>query len=140
MILSCPFCKAKADPAHSTCSSCGKVMSRACPACAETIASNSTSCKYCGEGVAPMKEPAPVKASLDSARDRDPGIVFIEETPRKKKCCAGRTMFWLIVMALAGFCAYSAVKTKVNCHPVKHKAAVEQKINIPETTPKGKLH
>ena len=25
MILACPFCKAKADPAVSTCSSCGKL-------------------------------------------------------------------------------------------------------------------
>ena len=141
MILACPFCKAKADPAVSTCSSCGKVMSRACPACAETIASNAASCKYCGEGVSPLPEPAPAaKASFD-AQDRDPGIVFIEETPRKKKCCAGRTMFWLIVLALAGFCAYSAVKTKVSCHSHKAiKAMKEQKINIPETTPKGRLH
>ena len=121
MILACPFCKAKADPAVSTCSSCGKLMSRACSACAETIAANATSCKYCGEGVAPMVEPAPVKA--------DPGIVFIEETPRKKrKCCtAGRTMFWMIVMALAGFCAYSAVKSKVVCHRVP----VKQTITVP---------
>lgn len=129
MILACPFCKTKADPAVSTCSSCGKLMSRACPACAETIAANSTSCKYCGEGVAAMAEPKPVKA--------DPGIVFLEEAPKKKKCCAGRTMFWLIVMALAGFCAYSAVKTKVSCH--RHIPVKEQKISIPETTPKGVL-
>jgi hypothetical protein len=113
MILACPFCKAKADPAVARCSSCGKTMSRACPACAETIAANSSSCKYCGEAVAPAREPAAPKA--------DPGIVFIEEKPRKK-CCAGRSMFWLIVLALAGFCAYSAVKTRIHCHrgdPVK---------------------
>ena len=129
MILACPFCKAKADPKLSTCSSCGKLMSRGCPACAETIAANATSCKYCGEGVAPMREAAPVKA--------DPGIVFIEETPRKKKCCgAGRTMFWLIVLSLAGFCGYSAVKSKVNCHRVP----VKQEIRIPaEKTDKGIL-
>jgi hypothetical protein len=120
MILACPFCKAKADPAVSTCSSCGKLMSRACPACAETIATNATSCKYCGEGVAAIQEPAPAKP--------DPGIVFIEETPRKrKKCCAGRTMFWMIVLALAGFCGYSAVKSKVNCHRVPMK----QQITVP---------
>ena len=107
MILACPFCKAKADPAVATCSSCGKEMSRACPACAETIAANSTSCKYCGEGVTPAKAPAPAKA--------EPGIVFIEEKPRKK-CCAGRTMFWLMVGLLAGFCAFSAVKTRIHCH------------------------
>jgi hypothetical protein len=121
MILACPFCKTKADPAVATCTSCGKLMSRACPACAETIAANSTSCKYCGEGVAPMAAPAPVKP--------DPGIVFLEEAPRKKKkCCAGRTMFWMIVLALAGFCAYSAVKTKVNCH---RNQPVKQQITVP---------
>ena len=121
MILACPFCKAKADPAVATCSSCGKLMSRACPACAETIAANSTSCKYCGEGVAAMAEPKPVKA--------EPGIVFLEEAPKKKKkCCAGRTMFWMIVLALAGFCAYSAVKTKVNCH--RHVPG-KQQITVP---------
>src|SRR5262245_24578038 len=125
MILACPFCKAKADPAVTTCSSCGKLMSRACPACAETIAANATSCKYCGEGVAPMKEPAAAKAT--------PGIVFIEETPRKKKkCCAGRTMFWMIVLALAGFCAYSAMKPRLNAYRVIEK----QQITIPaEKTP-----
>ena len=105
MILACPFCKAKADPAVSTCSGCGKKMTRACPACAETVAANSTSCKYCGEAVTPVREPAPAKA--------EPGIVFIEEKPRKK-CCAGRTMFWLMVALLAGFCAFSAVKTRVH--------------------------
>ena len=128
MILACPFCKAKANTASTTCSSCGKLMSRGCPACAETIAANSTSCKYCGEGVAPLQEPAPVKA--------DPGIVFIEETPRKKKkCCGGgRAMFWMIVLALAGFCAYSAVKSNVsNC-----RQRVKQQITVPaENIPKG---
>ena len=116
MILACPFCKAKADPAVAVCSSCGKKMTRACPACAETIAANSTNCKYCGEAMTPPREPAPAKA--------DPGIVFIEEKPRRKKCCAGRTLFWMIVGLLAGFCAFSAVKTKVNCHrghPVKQE-------------------
>ena len=115
MILACPFCKAKADPAVAVCSSCGKLMTRACPACAETIAATSTSCKYCGEAMTPPREPAPVKP--------DPGIVFIEPKPRKR-CCAGRTMFWLIVGLLAGFCAFSAVKTKINTHrmtPVKQE-------------------
>jgi len=115
MILACPFCKAKADPAVAVCSSCGKKMTRDCPACAETIAATSTTCKYCGEAMTPPREPAPVKP--------DAGIVFIEEKPRKK-CCAGRTMFWLIVGLLAGFCAFSAVKSKVNCHrgqPVKQE-------------------
>jgi hypothetical protein len=122
MILACPFCKAKADPAVSTCSSCGKLMSRACPACAETIAANSTSCKYCGEGVAPMAEPAPVKAET--------GIVFLEETPKKKKkCCGGRMVFWMIVLALAGFCASAAVKTKVSCH--RHQPVKQQQIKVP---------
>src|SRR5262245_11413825 len=120
MILACPFCKAKADPAVSTCSSCGKLMTRACPACAETIAANSTTCKYCGEAVTPAKEKAPAKA--------DPGIVFIEEAPRKK-CCAGRTMFWLMVGLLAAFCGYSAVKTRVHCHkPVP----TQQQIQAPD--------
>jgi hypothetical protein len=115
MILACPFCKAKADPAVATCSSCGKLMTRACPACAETIAANSTSCKYCGEAMTPVRQPSPVKA--------DPGIVFIEERPRRKKCCAGRTMFWLIVGLLAGFCAFSAVKTRIahRIEPVKQE-------------------
>jgi len=107
MILACPFCKAKADPAVARCASCGKTMSRACPACAETIAANSTTCKYCGEGVAPAREAAPAKA--------DPGIVFIEDKPRKK-CCAGRGVFWIMVGLLAGFCAFSAVKTRIHCH------------------------
>ena len=108
MILACPFCKAKSDPAVATCASCGKLMSRACPACAETIAANATNCKYCGEAMAPVRAAAPVKGH--------PGIVFIEDKPRKKKCCAGRTMFWMIVGLLAGFCAYSAVKTRIHCH------------------------
>src|SRR5262245_21173257 len=120
MILACPFCKAKADPAVATCSSCGKLRTRACPACAETIAAYSTNCKYCGEAVTPAREPAPVKP--------DPGIVFIEEKPRKR-CCAGRTMFWLIVGLLAGFCAFSAVKTKINCH--RHQP-VKQEMQAPE--------
>jgi hypothetical protein len=113
MILACPFCNAKADPAVARCSSCGKMMSRACPACAETIAANSASCKYCGEAVTPSRLPVAPKA--------DPGIVFIEEKPRRK-CCAGRSMFWILVLALAGFCAFSAVKTRITCHrhdPVK---------------------
>jgi hypothetical protein len=125
MILACPFCKAKVDPAVATCSSCGKLMTRACPACAETIAANSTSCKYCGEAVAPKKEAAPVKA--------DPGIVFLEEPPRRR-CCPGRTMFWLMVGLLAGFCAFSAIKTRIHVHrgvPVKQEI---QKIE-PQTDP-----
>jgi hypothetical protein len=105
MILACPFCNAKADPAVSTCSSCGKKMTRACPACAETISATSTTCKYCGEAIARAKEAAPPKA--------EPGIVFIEEKARRT-CCAGRTMFWLMVGLLAAFCAYSAVKTRVH--------------------------
>src|SRR5262245_58626987 len=120
MILACPFCKAKADPAIDTCSSCGKKMTRACPACAETIAANSTSCKYCGEAMTPPREPAPVRP--------DPGIVFIEEKPRRKKCGAGRTMFWLVVGLLAGFCAFSAVKTRINCHRVQ---PVKQEMKAP---------
>ena len=118
MILACPFCKAKTDPALHTCGSCGKKMSRACPACAETIAANSTTCKYCGEAMTPVREAAPAKP--------DPGIVFIEEKPRRK-CCAGRTMFWLIVGLLAGFCAFSAVKTKIDCHRI----GVKQEIKAP---------
>ena len=38
MILNCPFCKAKVDPAQQTCPSCAKRMIRRCPACAEDIA------------------------------------------------------------------------------------------------------
>ncbi|HZE96839.1 MAG TPA: zinc ribbon domain-containing protein [Planctomycetota bacterium] len=116
MILACPFCKAKADPAAIQCVSCGKTMSRACPACAETIAANSVTCKYCGEAVPVLKEPAPVKSH--------PGIVFLEERPRRNCCGAGRGMFWILVLALAGFCAYSAVKTKMMCHrlPVQQTA------------------
>jgi hypothetical protein len=117
MIVACPFCKAKADPAASICSGCGKKMSRACPACAETIAANSTTCKYCGEATTPVREAAPKP---------EPGIVFIEEKSRRK-CCAGRTMFWLVVGLLAGFCAFSAAKTKVNCH----RAPVKQEIKVP---------
>ena len=118
MIVACPFCKAKADPAVAICGSCGKKMSRACPACAESIAANSTTCKYCGEAMTPVRDAAPAKA--------EPGIVFIEEKPRRK-CCAGRTMFWLVVGLLAGFCAFSAVKTKMNCH----RTPVKQEIKAP---------
>lgn len=103
MILACPFCKAKADAAATLCASCGKTMSRACPACAETIAANAVSCKYCGEASKPIAEkPAP---------SQHPGIVFIEPQRRRRCCGAGRGMFWLITLALAGFCAYAAVKT-----------------------------
>lgn len=119
MILTCPFCKAKAEPAAARCSGCGRTMTRACPACAEVIAANSTNCKYCGEDVSPLPEPAAVKP--------DSGIVFLEERPRRR-CCAGRTMFWLIVGLLAGFCAYSAIKTKVTCH---RAAPVKQSIETP---------
>src|SRR6516165_5204822 len=104
MILNCPFCKAKADPAAIQCASCGKTMSRPCPACAETIAANAATCKYCGEAVPPAREPAaPMKSH--------PGIVFLEDRPRRNCCGAGRSLFWILVLALAGFCAYSVVKT-----------------------------
>lgn len=120
MILACPYCKAKADPAVSTCTSCGKRMTRPCPACAETISALSTNCKYCGEAMTPVREPAPAKP--------DAGIVFLEEKPgKKKKCCAGRTMFWMIVGLLAGFCAYSAVKTKMTCSRVVEPVKQEMK-------------
>jgi len=120
MILACPFCKAKADPAVAICSSCGKKMSRACTACAETIAANSTSCKYCGEAVTAAPEPAPKKAN--------PDIVFLEERPRKK-CCGGRAMFWLMVGLLAAFCGYSAVKTRIQ---VQKTMPVKQEIKAPK--------
>ena len=121
MILACPYCKAKTDPARTECASCGKKMSRACPACAETIAANATSCKYCGEGVKLAKEPVAAK--------QDCGIVFIEPQ-RKKKCCAGgRGVFWLITLALAGFCAYSAVKTRISC--CHREAPVKQETSAP---------
>ena len=119
MILACPFCKAKADPAAVQCTACGKTMSRACPACAETIASTSTTCKYCGEAVPAMKEPVAVKAT--------PPIVFLDEKPKRRCCGAGRSMFWILVLALAGFCAYSAVKVKCQLRP----AGEAQKISVP---------
>ena len=122
MILACPFCKAKADPATSTCSSCAKKMTRACPACAETISATSTTCKYCGEAVTPAKE-----AKETAPARPDPGIVFIEQTPRRK-CCAGRTMFWLMVGLLAAFCGYSAIKTRIHCHK---QMPVKQQIQAP---------
>ena len=110
MILACPFCKAKADPAAVNCTSCGKTMSRACPACAETVGATSTTCKYCGEALPAMKAAAP--ATCDT-----PGIVFLDAKPRKRSCCgAGRTMFWMMVLALAGFCAYSVVRAKIHVH------------------------
>lgn len=121
MILACPYCKSKADPKVATCANCGRTMSRACPACAETIAANADSCKYCGEPVTPAREAAPKPV---------PGIVFIEEKPRKR-CCAGRSMFWIMVLMLAGFCAYSAVRTKVLCH-----RAAQEKPSI--SAPAGK--
>lgn len=116
MILSCPFCKAKADPAAVQCASCGKTMSRPCPACAETIAANAATCKYCGEAVPPAKEAVPMKSH--------PGIVFLEERPRRTCCGAGRSMFWILVLALAGFCAYSVVKTKAHLRELQPKAPV----------------
>jgi hypothetical protein len=116
MILACPFCNAKADPAAVQCASCGKTMSRACPACAETVSATATTCKYCGEGLPATKEPAPAKSH--------PGIVFLEEKPRKRSCCgAGRTMFWMLVLALAAFCAYSVVRTRVH---VRHHTTTTQ--------------
>lgn len=117
MILACPFCKAKADPAAVTCASCGKTMSRACPACAETVASTSTTCKYCGEALPAMKAVVPTKNA--------PGIVFLDEKPRKRSCCgAGRTMFWMMILALAGFCAYSVVRARIHTH--HHPATIQQ--------------
>jgi len=119
MILACPFCNAKADPAVSTCSGCGKKMTRACPACAETISAISTSCKYCGDALTATKEAAPARP--------EPGIVFIEEK-KQRSCCAGRTMFWLMVGLLAAFCGYSAIKTRIHCH---QQAPVKQQIQAP---------
>ena len=118
MILSCPFCKAKADPAALQCASCGKTMSRPCPACAETIAANAATCKYCGEAVPPAKEPAaPMKSH--------PGIVFLEEkTCRRSSCCGARSFFWILVLALAGFCAYSVVKTRAHLHEAQPKQQI----------------
>ncbi len=115
MTLAGPSCNAKADPRVSTGSGCAKKMTRACPACAETISAISTSCKYCGEGMAPAKEAAPARP--------EPGIVFIEEK-KQRSCCAGRTMFWLMVGLLAAFCGYSAIKTRVHVQkttPVKQE-------------------
>lgn len=120
MILACPFCSAKADPAAVQCGSCGKMMSRPCPACAETIATTSTTCKYCGEAVPAYKEPAAAKPN--------PGIVFLDEKPRKACCGSGRSMFWILILALAGFCAYSAVKGKVACRTMQEK----QQIHAPD--------
>ena len=116
MILSCPFCKAKADPAALQCTSCGKTMSRACPACAETIAATSTACKYCGEAVPAMKEPAAMKPL--------PDIVYLDCKTRKSCCGGGRSMFWILVLALAGFCAYSVVKTKIHLRDVQQKQSI----------------
>lgn len=118
MILACPFCKAKADPAAVQCASCGKTMTRACPACAETVATNAATCKYCGEALPAFKEAAPAKAG-------NCGIVFLDEKPRKKSCCgAGRAFFWMLVLALAGFCAYSVVRTRIHVH--HHHAPAQQ--------------
>ncbi|SRR5579862_3930824 len=122
MILACPFCNAKADPAAIQCTSCGKTMSRPCPACAETISATSTACKYCGEAVPPMKELAPVKSH--------PGIVFIEDKPRRSCCGGGRSMFWILVLALAGFCAYSVVRAKIHLRDAQQK----QTISAPSKT------
>ena len=119
MILACPFCKAKAGAEATRCGSCGRTMTRACPACAETIAANSAICKYCGEAVTPPTEPAPAKPT--------PGIVFLEE-PRRKRCCVGRTMFWVMAALLAGFCAYSTIRTRIHTHPT---APVRQAIDAP---------
>jgi hypothetical protein len=120
MILACPFCNAKADPAAVQCASCGKTMSRACPACAETVAATATTCKYCGEGLPAMKEPAAAKCGT--------GIVFLDEKPRKRSCCgAGRTMFWMLVLGLAAFCAYSVVRTRIHVHHHQPAETQQQK-------------
>jgi hypothetical protein len=124
MILNCPFCKAKADPAAIQCVSCGKTMSRPCPACAETIAANAATCKYCGEAVPPMKEPAKAKPT--------PDIVYMDCASRKSCCGAGRSMFWILVLALAAFCAYSVVRTKMSMRDAQPK----QKISAPENKAK----
>lgn len=131
MILACPFCNAKADPAATQCANCGKTMSRACPACAETIAATASTCKYCGEAVPPLKEPAPVKSH--------PAIVFLDERPRRSCCGAGRSMFWLLVLALAGFCAYSVVKTKAHMRELepKHRISAPEKVPAPS---QGEYH
>lgn len=123
MILACPFCKAKADPAAIDCASCGKTMSRACPACAETVAATSATCKYCGEALPAVKTAAPAKSA--------PGIVFLDEKPRKRSCCgAGRTMFWMMVLALAGFCAYSVVRARIHVH--HHQSTTTQQADPKE--------
>ncbi|HEV3029257.1 MAG TPA: hypothetical protein VG457_16885, partial [Planctomycetota bacterium] len=85
-------------------------------ACAETIAATSTTCKYCGESVPVMREPAPVKSH--------PSIVFLEDKPRRSCCGAGRSMFWILILALAGFCAYSVVKTKIHIRDAQQKQTI----------------
>ncbi len=127
MILACPFCSAKADPAATQCAKCGKTMSRACPACAETIAATATTCKYCGEAV----PPAPTKSH--------PGIVFLEERPRRTCCGAGRSMFWLLVLALAGFCAFSVVKTRAHMHDLQPKQQITEPGKAPAPS-QGEYH
>ena len=117
MILSCPFCKAKADPAALQCVSCGKTMSRACPACAETIAATSTTCKYCGEAVPAMKEPAALKPN--------PDIVYLDCKTRRSCCGGGRAMFWILVLALAGFCAFSVVRTRIHMRDAQQKETIQ---------------
>jgi hypothetical protein len=79
-----------------------------------------------------MKEPQPLTKS-------HPGIVFLEDKPRRSCCGAGRSMFWIMVLALAGFCAYSAVRTRMICHraPVQQTQTDAPKAPAPD---KGEYH
>jgi hypothetical protein len=48
-------------------------------------------------------------------------------------------MFWIMVLALAGFCAYSAVRTRMICHraPVQQTQTDAPKAPAPD---KGEYH
>jgi hypothetical protein len=99
MILKCPFCKADAAPSQQTCPACSKRMTRRCPACAEDIAIDSKNCKYCGEDIA------------NPSASRTPDIQFIEETPKKRKCC-GKFLMALVLLAGLGT---AAVAVRTDC-------------------------
>jgi hypothetical protein len=121
MILACPFCKAKADPKVSTCASCGKLRSRACPACARDDRSQRRQLQVLRRG-AWRRWPS-------RAGEGDPGSCFIEETPPEEEEVLQRRPHDVLDDrdGARRVCAYSAVKTKVSCHRVP----VKQTITVP---------
>ena len=118
MILNCPFCNAKVRPADQDCPACRQRMVRRCPACAESVAANAAACKYCGETLKAGDAPLRVAAA-------QPDIVFIEETPKKKRKCCGKLLMALVLLAGLGTAAFAVKTDCVACAKVyAHEANV----------------